>query len=67
MIFVILKVLGVDDVLLGVSVIMSGMPAGSTTVILADKYDGDGHYASKVMFVSTLLSMLTIPLLCAII
>ena len=43
------------------------MPAGSTTVILADKYDGDGHYASKVMFVSTLLSMLTIPLLCAII
>ena len=66
-IFVILKVLGVDDVLLGVSVIMSGMPAGSTTVILADKYDGDGHYASKVMFVSTLLSMLTIPLLCAII
>lgn len=66
-IFVILKVLGVDDVLLGVSVIMSGMPAGSTTVILADKYDGDGQYASKVMFVSTLLSMLTIPLLCAII
>ena len=66
-IFVILKVLGVDDVLLGVSVIMSGMPAGSTTVILADKYDGDGKYASKVMFVSTLLSMLTIPLLCAII
>ena len=66
-IFVILKVLGVDDALLGVSVIMSGMPAGSTTVILADKYDGDGHYASKVMFVSTLLSMLTIPLLCAII
>ena len=66
-IFVILKVLGVDDVLLGVSVIMSGMPAGSTTVILADKYDGAGHYASKVMFVSTLLSMLTIPLLCAII
>ncbi len=65
-IFVILKVLNVDDVLLGVSVIMSGMPAGSTTAILADKYDGDGHYASKVVFVSTLLSMITIPLLCLI-
>ena len=50
----------------GVSVIMSGMPAGSTTAILADKYEGDGHYASKVVFVSTLLSMITFPLLCIV-
>lgn len=66
-VFAILKLIHIDDVLLGVSVIMSGMPAGSTTAILADKYDGDGHYASKVVFVSTLLSMITIPLLCSII
>ena len=66
-IFGILKVLNIDEVLAGVTVIMSGMPAGSTTAILADKYDGDGHYASKTVFVSTLLSMITVPLLCALI
>jgi len=66
-VFVVLKLIHIDDVLLGVSVIMSGMPAGSTTAILADKYDGDGHYASKAVFVSTLLSILTVPLLCSLI
>ena len=65
-VFAVLKLLHIDEVLLGVSVIMSGMPAGSTTAILADKYDGDGHYASKVVFVSTLLSMITVPVLCGI-
>lgn len=65
-VFAVLKLMNIDSVLLGVSVIMSGMPAGSTTAILADKYDGDGHYASKVVFVSTLLSMITIPLLCIV-
>lgn len=66
-VFAVLKFLHIDDVLLGVSVIMSGMPAGSTTAILADKYDGDGHYASKAVFVSTLFSIITVPLLCSII
>lgn len=66
-VFAVLKFLHIDDVLMGVSVIMSGMPAGSTTAILADKYDGDGHYASKAVFVSTLLSIITVPLLCSLI
>lgn len=65
-VFVVLKLLHIDEVLLGISVIMSGMPAGSTTAILADKYDGDGHYASKAVFISTLLSMITVPILCGI-
>ncbi|MEA4973327.1 MAG: AEC family transporter [Candidatus Metalachnospira sp.] len=65
-VFVVLKLLHIDEVLLGISVIMSGMPAGSTTAILADKYDGDGHYASKAVFISTLLSMITVPILCGV-
>lgn len=65
-ILAVLKVVNIDPTLLGVAVIMSGMPAGSTTAILADKYDGDGHYASKAVFVSTLLSMITVPVLCAV-
>lgn len=48
----------------GVCVILACMPAGSTTAILADKYNGDAAFASKIVMMSTLLSMLTIPLFC---
>lgn len=47
-------------------VVLSGMPAGSTTAILAEKYGGDAEYASKCIFLSTLLSLATIPLLCGL-
>ena len=47
----------------GVSVIMAGTPAGVTTAILADKYGADSELASKMVFISTLLSLLTVPAL----
>ena len=47
----------------GISVIMTGTPAGVTTAILADKYGADSELASKIVFMSTLFSMLTIPAL----
>ena len=53
-----------ESMALGVMVLISGMPAGSTTAILADKYDGDSAFASCMVFVSTVASMLTLPLLC---
>ena len=62
-VFAILKLIHIDDVLLGVSVIMSGMPAGSTTAILADKYNCDSEFASEIVFVSTMGSLITIPIL----
>jgi len=40
------------------------MPAGSTTAILASKYDGDAAFASRMVFVSTLASIVTLPVLC---
>lgn len=52
-----------DKLLVSICVIMSGMPAGSTTSILADQYGGDSMFASQMTFVSTLLSIVTIPLL----
>ncbi len=52
-----------DKILVSVCVIMSGMPAGSTTSILADQYGGDSMFASQMTFVSTLLSIITIPIL----
>lgn len=52
----------VSPFLTGVSVVMAGMPAGSTSAILAAKYGCDYTFATKCIVVSTLLSMLTLPL-----
>lgn len=65
-VYAVLSLLGVDSTVRGVMVLMSGMPAGSTTAILAARYDGDAAYASCLVFVSTLLSLVTLPLLCLI-
>lgn len=46
-----------------VAVVLSGMPAGTTTAILAEKYGCDAEFGSKIVFLSTLLSLGTIPLL----
>jgi len=59
----ILLILRPDPVISGISVILSGMPAAVTTVMLAEKYNADKELASKIVFVSTLLSIFTAPLL----
>lgn len=46
-----------------VSVVLTEMPAGTTTAILAEKYKGDSILSVKLVFLSTLLSLVTIPLL----
>ena len=60
----ILKFMPVDPMILAISVIMTAMPAGSTTAILAQQYGYDAEYAAKVILVSTLASVITIPVLC---
>ena len=50
-----------------VATVLAGMPAGSTTAILAEKYDGDSNLAVEIVFLSTALSLLPIPLLCLVI
>lgn len=62
-IWMILMPFHLDKLLVSICVIMSGMPAGSTTSILADQYGGDSMFASQMTFVSTLLSIITIPVL----
>jgi len=44
-----------------VCVVLSAVPAASTTGMLAQKYDRDPAFASRLIFVSTLLSMITLP------
>lgn len=57
------KVLHLDTLFCGVAMIMSGMPAGSTTALFAGKYQADAKYASELVIVSTLFSLLTAPML----
>jgi len=56
------RLLGLDTVSLGVSVLMTGMPAGATAAIFAARYDSDAAFATKCVVMTTLLSMLTLPL-----
>lgn len=58
-----LKGLQMDAMTIGISVTLSGMPIGSTTAILAQKYGADARFASKCVFISTVTSLLTVPVL----
>ena len=58
-----LRLLHVDPLTIGGSVVITGMPIGSTTAILAQKYVADAKFASKCVFISTLTSLVTVPIL----
>lgn len=62
----VLYFLPIDPLLKSISVLMTGMPAGSTTSILAEQYGCDSLFASRIVFASTLFSVVTLPLLCAL-
>lgn len=66
LVFACCRLLHVAPLLSGVSVLLTGMPAGSTTAILAAKYNGDYIFATKCVVVTTLLSLVTIPLWCLV-
>ena len=61
--FVFHSVFSPDPMVSNISVLLSGMPAAVTTSILADKYNSDKELAARIIFVSTLLSIVTAPAL----
>jgi hypothetical protein len=65
-VFLFCRLFAVPSLLAGVSVLLTEMPAGSTTAILAAKYDGDYIFATKCVVVSTLCSLISVPLWCMI-
>lgn len=60
--FVVLKFIGLKDFYLSIPVIITSMPAAANTVIMAEKFGGDAEFASKIVFITTVLSAITIPL-----
>ena len=57
--------LKLDPIVIGVAVLMAGMPAAVVTAALSEKYGQDSEFASKTIFISTALSIITLPLVAA--
>ena len=55
-----------DALILGVSLIMISMPVGNIAVLFATEYHKDVALAAKTVFMTTLLSIITIPLIVAL-
>lgn len=62
-VFVVLKAVGLSGMLLVIPVVIMGMPASANTSIMAEKYNADAALASRCIFITTTLSVITIPLI----
>lgn len=61
--FPLLKLFLQDELILGVSFILLMMPIANTAVLFANLYDNDAKLATKGVFFTTLLCIVSIPLL----
>jgi len=55
-----------DPMILGIVVVTSAMPAAVNTVMLAQEHDANPGFASKCVFISTLLSIVSVPIVMTI-
>lgn len=60
---IIMRLLHADRLLLEIGVTIETMPVAVIASILAEKYGGDTKLASKCIFISTIISMITIPII----
>lgn len=63
---VLLRWMGIDALILGVAVTQMAMPAAVNGSLLCMEYGGDAECMAQVTFVSTLSSIVTIPILAAL-
>jgi len=59
----ILKLCGMEGMMLLLPVTMASLPAAANMLVLAERHDADTYLGAQLIFVSTLLSMATIPLI----
>lgn len=62
-VLVIMKYLKLDKQLMQICVIIEAMPAAVMATVFTEKYGADTMLASKCIFISTIISMVTIPLI----
>jgi predicted permease len=54
-------ILHAEPIVIGLSVLLAAMPAGSTTAVLAQQYHADEEFAANVVVMTTLLSIALLP------
>ncbi len=59
----ILKSLGFNSMVISICTIMAAMPAGATNAIFSKEFDVEPLFASIGVFISTLLSIITLPVI----
>lgn len=62
----ILRLVGGDPMINGIAVVQMGMPVAVSGALLTIQYGADSRAMSQSMFLTTLMSILTIPLLAAV-
>lgn len=60
----IFRLLGIKELILGTIVLEVAMPAQTVLTILANEHKADFEYAAVGMFITTIASMATLPLVC---
>lgn len=63
-IWAVMRLIVDDPLLLGIVTVEAAMPSATVGVMLSIQYGADERLASQMVFVSTVLSVLTIPLVC---
>jgi predicted permease len=61
-----LWLIGIKGQIFSITVIIAGMPSASNTSLIAEVYGGDTETASAIVFMSTLFSVVTIPLMAVV-
>lgn len=67
LVYLILSYFNFDGYLLQIPVLIAAMPAAANTAIISSRYNGNYQLASKGIFITTLLSIITIPIIIKII
>ena len=59
----VLRLTGLAQTSWQVAVTLVAMPVATLTVVFSETYGGDHHFASRCVFISTVLSLVTVPLM----
>jgi predicted permease len=63
-VWAVLRLFVTDQTILGVATVLAAMPAAAFATMLSIQYGGNEQVASKTVFVTTVISVVTIPLVC---
>ena len=63
LVFLLLRLFVKDPLILGLLTVVAAMPSASISPILCAEYGGDSDFASRSVFLTTLLSLATVPVM----